>query len=468
MQPCIDWPATSTIPQRAFEATRDSIETASRNDSCKVLQRRSHSSVATVSQQWITTVVGQDRSLQIAEMGEGRLTIQWNRVRRVEHGGHQFHHGIGLHAHVGVLQSHGQSLRFCAYRLVADRKDTNVAEAKTFRPTTIRLKKRWSPRTFSQLNRPLKALRYTCVAILNGLGLQSQTNRCADWEQAVNAPHWLMLTLVTTRTVDHQRQGFNFCFDQRRYQKIPQADCRQKSYRNCGCNHPSHPLSHNGQLRVSDRHTSQVSLTATRDSVETAIRNDSCKVLQRRSHSSVATVSQQWTTTVVGQATPQAMPQAIFQKFRNFSKIAPGVALRLRPRANKNLHIPPGYASGVLLHHICPQGRFMQIFNPLGATPQAMPQAIFRKFRNFSKIAPGVALRLRPRANKNLHIPSGYASGVLLHHICPQGRFMQIFNPLGATPQAMPQAIFRKFRNFSIAPGVALRANKNLHITLRA
>ncbi|KRX79042.1 hypothetical protein T06_4455, partial [Trichinella sp. T6] len=119
-------------------------------------------------------------------------------------------------------------------------------------------------------------------------------------------------------------------------------------------------------------------------------------------------------------ATPQAMPQAIFRKFRNFSKIAPGDALRLRPRANKNLHIPSGYASGVLLHHICPQGRFMQIFNGLGATPQAMPQAIFRKFRNFSKIAPGDALRLRPRANKNLHIPSGYASGVLLHHICPQ------------------------------------------------
>ncbi|KRX40916.1 hypothetical protein T05_10295 [Trichinella murrelli] len=55
------------------------------------------------------------------------------------------------------------------------------------------------------------------------------------------------------RRVDHQRQGFNFCFDQRRYQKIPQAECRQKSYRNCGCNLASigqpHPLSHNGQLR---------------------------------------------------------------------------------------------------------------------------------------------------------------------------------------------------------------------------
>ncbi|KRX86142.1 hypothetical protein T01_14014, partial [Trichinella spiralis] len=27
---------------------------------------------------------------------------------------------------------------------------------------------------------------------------ESKTNRCADWEQAVNAPRWLMLTLVTT------------------------------------------------------------------------------------------------------------------------------------------------------------------------------------------------------------------------------------------------------------------------------
>ncbi|KRY38825.1 hypothetical protein T01_12165, partial [Trichinella spiralis] len=62
-------------------------------------------------------------------------TIQWNRVRRVKHGGHQFHHSIELHAPVGVLQSHGQSLRFCAYRLVADRED--VAEGKTFRPTTL-------------------------------------------------------------------------------------------------------------------------------------------------------------------------------------------------------------------------------------------------------------------------------------------------------------------------------------------
>ncbi|KRX29855.1 hypothetical protein T05_16498, partial [Trichinella murrelli] len=55
------------------------------------------------------------------------------------------------------------------------------------------------------------------------------------------------------RRVDDQRQGFDFCFEQRRHQKIPPAESRQKSYRNCGCNLASigqpHPLSHNGQLR---------------------------------------------------------------------------------------------------------------------------------------------------------------------------------------------------------------------------
>ncbi|KRX33808.1 hypothetical protein T06_200 [Trichinella sp. T6] len=82
-----------------------------------------------------------------------------------------------------------------------------------------------------------------------------------------------------------------------------------------------------------------------------------------------------------------------------------------------------------------------------------MPQAIFRKFRNFSKIAPGDALRLRPRANKNLHIPSGYASGVLLHHICPQGRFMQIFNGLGVICKflyALRLRLRQFFENFEI------------------
>ncbi|KRX80809.1 hypothetical protein T06_11360 [Trichinella sp. T6] len=72
---------------------------------------------------------------------------------------------------------------------------------------------------------------------------------------------------------------------------------------------------------------------------------------------------------------------------------------------------------------------------------QAMPQAKFGKFRFFKNIAPGFALRLRPRANKNLHMPSGYPPGNLLHNICPQGSFMQIFNRLRpqASPQAMPQ-----------------------------
>ncbi|KRY37408.1 hypothetical protein T01_14127 [Trichinella spiralis] len=38
-------------------------------------------------------------------------------------------------------------------------------------------------------------------------------------------------------------------------------------------------------------------------------------------------------------------------------------------------------------------------------------------------------LRLCPRANKNLHIPAGYAESILLHNICLQG----------ATPRAFPQ-----------------------------
>ncbi|KRZ95358.1 hypothetical protein T08_7296 [Trichinella sp. T8] len=36
-------------------------------------------------------------------------------------------------------------------------------------------------------------------------------------------------------------------------------------------------------------------------------------------------------------------------------------------------------------------------------------------------VTPGFCPRLCPRANKNLHIPSSYAQGTLLHNICPQG-----------------------------------------------
>ncbi|KRX80421.1 hypothetical protein T06_16459, partial [Trichinella sp. T6] len=103
------------------------------------------------------------------------------------------------------------------------------------------------------------------------------------------------------------------------------------------------------------------------------------------------------------------------------------------------LHIPSSYAQGILLHNICPQGSFMQIFNRLGPQalpsgyapgqikicifPQAMPKAFYctifalrgyargyasgkiSKISNFIKYSP----RLCPRANKNLHIPSRYA-----------------------------------------------------------
>ncbi|KRX15786.1 hypothetical protein T07_674 [Trichinella nelsoni] len=60
---------------------------------------------------------------------------------------------------------------------------------------------------------------------------------------------------------------------------------------------------------------------------------------------------------------------------------APGFALRLRPRANKNLHIPSGYASGVMPRGIC------KFLFALGRSLRAMPGAIFYKFQNFRKIA---------------------------------------------------------------------------------
>ncbi|KRX14144.1 hypothetical protein T07_6343 [Trichinella nelsoni] len=76
------------------------------------------------------------------------------------------------------------------------------------------------------------------------------------------------------------------------------------------------------------------------------------------------------------------------------------------------------------------------------------------------KFAPGFALRLRPRANKNLHIPSGYARGNFLHQISPPGAFMQIFNTLGAIckflyalrlrPRLCLRQFFEIFENFKI------------------
>ncbi|KRX16744.1 hypothetical protein T07_13843 [Trichinella nelsoni] len=62
-------------------------------------------------------------------------------------------------------------------------------------------------------------------------------------------------------------------------------------------------------------------------------------------------------------------------------------------------------------------------------------------------------LRLCPRANKNLHIPAGYAEGILLHNICLQGD-MQIFICFQAMPRAFPQVCFENLHNS--APGALL------------
>ncbi|KRY06070.1 hypothetical protein T12_7607 [Trichinella patagoniensis] len=83
---------------------------------------------------------------------------------------------------------------------------------------------------------------------------------------------------------------------------------------------------------------------------------------------------------------------------------------------------------------------------------------IFIRLRKFS---PRRRLRLCPRANKNLHIPSGnlapgvasgYAPGQIKICIFPQGMPQAIYSTIiglrKATPQAMPQAIFQNFRNF--------------------
>ncbi|KRY99945.1 hypothetical protein T4B_3295 [Trichinella pseudospiralis] len=64
-------------------------------------------------------------------------------------------------------------------------------------------------------------------------------------------------------------------------------------------------------------------------------------------------------------ATPQAMPRAIFQNFRIFQNFSPRRRLRLRLQANKNLHMSSGYALSILLHNIC---------------PQAMPKFAYAKF----------------------------------------------------------------------------------------
>ncbi|KRY34348.1 hypothetical protein T03_9101, partial [Trichinella britovi] len=94
------------------------------------------------------------------------------------------------------------------------------------------------------------------------------------------------------------------------------------------------------------------------------------------------------------------------------------------------LGVASGYAPGQIKICIC-----------LQAIPQAIYSTIFdlRGFLCKFLIASGPRRRLRlcPRANKNLHIPAGYAQSILLHNICLQGD-MQIFICIQAMPWAFP------------------------------
>ncbi|KRY69125.1 hypothetical protein T4A_12245 [Trichinella pseudospiralis] len=124
----------------------------------------------------------------------------------------------------------------------------------------------------------------------------------------------------------------------------------------------------------------------------------------------------------------------------------------------------------------------MQIFTSPQAMPQAMPQAEYQNFRIFQNIAPGFALRHCPRANKNLHIPSGHASA-LKHGL--RGKYANLFDlrhslekyanfylPLSYAPGYASGRIsnFPEFSEFfrNLAPGVAPRlrhrVNQNLHM----
>ncbi|KRY69107.1 hypothetical protein T4A_1838 [Trichinella pseudospiralis] len=95
-----------------------------------------------------------------------------------------------------------------------------------------------------------------------------------------------------------------------------------------------------------------------------------------------------------------------FSEFSEFFRnLAPGVA--------------PGYAPGqtkiCICHRAMPRAiKYANFICPQGS-PQATPQAKFQKISeisNFSEILPpGVAPRLRRRASKNLHIPSGCTRG---------------------------------------------------------
>ncbi|KRX62980.1 hypothetical protein T06_8082 [Trichinella sp. T6] len=139
------------------------------------------------------------------------------------------------------------------------------------------------------------------------------------------------------------------------------------------------------------------------------------------------------------QATPKAFYCTIFD-LRGFLckfliALGPRHRLRLCPRANKNLHIPAGYAQSILLHNICLQRDMFSsyaqgISSALGVAsgyapgqikicifPQATPKAFYctifdlRVFlcKFLIALGPRRRLRLCPRANKNLHIPACYS-----------------------------------------------------------
>ncbi|KRX64903.1 hypothetical protein T09_2457 [Trichinella sp. T9] len=90
---------------------------------------------------------------------------------------------------------------------------------------------------------------------------------------------------------------------------------------------------------------------------------------------------------------------------KHYYQLMPLSLATVKPQA-----LPSGYAPGQIKICIC-----------LQAIPQAIYSTIFdlRGFLCKFLIASGPRRRLRlcPRANKNLHIPAGYAQSILLHNI---------------------------------------------------
>ncbi|KRX64249.1 hypothetical protein T09_6338, partial [Trichinella sp. T9] len=133
MQPCIDWPATSTIPQRAADIAIVLSFTTTKSF------RRNRFTTVDNNSCW--TGIGRCRSQRWGRDGNRIASGELNTAV--------------INSITASMPPWASSSLMVSRSDSADRKDTNVAEAKTFRPNTS----------------------------------LSQTNRCADWEQAVNAPH---------------------------------------------------------------------------------------------------------------------------------------------------------------------------------------------------------------------------------------------------------------------------------------